>query len=271
MMSTALLRLAGLSRFGGRFIVRRWRQLCGLGRLMMFRLFVWFAEIPGATLLPWVVVMRFAGTALGVTLFAMAAMFPLLAAGTIIQLAQGAAQRFDLAFVRELLPLGHFDEFQNFFHLIHRVLQRFDDLHHFINRLMDGRGAMLRLGAAHALSQILYAFQQWPDRLRRGARGQRFMGGGGGRRGSGGSGWHGSGWHGSGWRLSRRNCAADFGGRKLGFLCGWNWGALLARRLAGRLAAAPTPAASAPTAVAASGCGFVAGRLGTAGLWLFTL
>jgi hypothetical protein len=265
MMSTALLRVAGLSRFGGRFIVRRWRQFCGLGRFMMFRLFVWFAEIPGATLLPLVVVMMFAGAALRVAWFAMAAMFPLLTAGTVIQLAQGAAQRFDLAFVRELLALGHFDEFQNFFHLIHRVLERFDDLHHFINRLMDGRGAMLRLGAAHALGQILYAFQQWPDRLRRGARGQRFIGRGGSRRGC-----DRSGCHGSVGRLSRRTGAADFGGRKLGFLRSGSRGILLARRLAGRLAAAPTPATSAPTAVAASGCGFVAGRLETAGLWLFT-
>lgn len=215
MMSTALLRIAGLSRFGGRFIVRRWGQFCGLGRLLRFRLFVWFAEIPGATLLPLLVVMMFAGTALRVPLLAMAAMFPLLAAGTIIQLAQGAAQRFDLAFVRELLALGHFDEFQNFFHLIHRMLERFDDLHHFINRLMDGRGAMLRLGATHTLGQILCAFQQRPDRLRRGARGQRFMSRGGSRRGC-----DRSGWRGSFGRLSGRTGAADFGGRKLGFLRG---------------------------------------------------
>jgi len=55
-----------------------------------------------------------------------------------LKLAQGAEQRFDLAFVGELLAFGEFDQFQNFFHLLQRLFQRFDDLHHFVDGLADG-------------------------------------------------------------------------------------------------------------------------------------
>lgn len=55
-----------------------------------------------------------------------------------LQLAQGAAQRFNLAFVAELLPLGVFGEFQNILHLIEHLFQRFDDLRHFAYSLADG-------------------------------------------------------------------------------------------------------------------------------------
>ncbi len=70
------------------------------------------------------------------------ALLALLFAGTVgrafVKLAQGAAEIFDLAFVGEFLAFGHFDEFQDFFHLIHRAFEHFDDGHHLINRLMDG-------------------------------------------------------------------------------------------------------------------------------------
>ncbi len=89
---------------------------------------------------------RGAGSAL-VTLIAIAttpliALIALLFAGTIrcavVELSQGAAEIFDLAFVGELLAFGHFDEFQHFFHLIHGTLEDINHGHHFINRLMDG-------------------------------------------------------------------------------------------------------------------------------------
>jgi hypothetical protein len=70
------------------------------------------------------------------------ALLALLFAGTVgrafVELAQGAAEIFDLAFVGEFLAFGHFNEFQDFFHLIHGAFEHFDDGHHFINRLMDG-------------------------------------------------------------------------------------------------------------------------------------
>ncbi|HXI71946.1 MAG TPA: hypothetical protein VNN22_16440 [Verrucomicrobiae bacterium] len=53
----------------------------------------------------------------------------LLAFGTIrtiaagLKLAQGAEQGFDLAFVRELLAFGKFDQLQNFLHVFQRVAQ----------------------------------------------------------------------------------------------------------------------------------------------------
>lgn len=148
----------------------------GFGGLVMFRvrfrLFVRFAEIPGAAFplfplgLTRAALLLFAGipvpAALGFT-------------GTVAQLPQGAAQRFDFAFVRELLAFREFDQFQNFFHLIHRALERFDDLHYFVNGLMDGGGAMLGFAAAHALGQVSDAFEQRTNRLWCGAGWQRFM------------------------------------------------------------------------------------------------
>jgi hypothetical protein len=102
-----------------------------------FYFFTRFAEIPRTT---------FTGLALFALRLALAALwFARVAVATGIaritravgQLSQGAAQRLDLAFVSEFLALGEFDQFQNFFHLIYRALERFDDLHDFINRLMN--------------------------------------------------------------------------------------------------------------------------------------
>jgi hypothetical protein len=55
-----------------------------------------------------------------------------------LQLAQQPAERINLAFVAELLPLGVFDQFQNILHLIERLSQGFDNLHHFVHGLADG-------------------------------------------------------------------------------------------------------------------------------------
>ena len=63
-------------------------------------------------------------------------------AGTIgsalVELAQCAAEIFYLAFVGELLAFGHFDEFQDFFHLINGAFENFDNCHDLINRLVNG-------------------------------------------------------------------------------------------------------------------------------------
>ena len=77
-----------------------------------------------------------------------------------MKLPQGAAQRFNLAFVGELLAFGQFHEFQHFLHLIGRALKRFHDLHHLVDRLVNGGHPMLRIDARHALRQALHPFQQ---------------------------------------------------------------------------------------------------------------
>jgi hypothetical protein len=56
----------------------------------------------------------------------------------VVELAQGAAEIFDLAFVSEFLAFGHFHEFQHFFHLIHGAFEDINNGHHFINCLMNG-------------------------------------------------------------------------------------------------------------------------------------
>jgi hypothetical protein len=132
--------------------------------------FAWLAEIPRAAGFTWLLRSRVSLAALRITLVARSALFPMLAlitaSGAIAQLPQGATQRFDLAFVGELLAFGQFDQFQNLFHLIHGALERFHDLHHLINRLMNGRGPVFRFSPAHPLGQALRAFEQGTDRLR---------------------------------------------------------------------------------------------------------
>jgi hypothetical protein len=56
-----------------------------------------------------------------------------------VQLAQCAPQLINLTLVSQLLTLGEFHQFEHFFHLVLRLLQRSDDLHHVINRLMNRR------------------------------------------------------------------------------------------------------------------------------------
>ena len=55
-----------------------------------------------------------------------------------LKFVQGAAQRFDLAFVGDFLALGDLDQFQYLFHLFQRLLQGLDDLSDFFNGLADG-------------------------------------------------------------------------------------------------------------------------------------
>lgn len=269
-MSASLLwlaRFAWLGRLCWRFVVMAERRFSGFVMLgMRLHLFVWFAEISRAAFARFALVpLGFTGAAL--MLFAGLPMSAALGfAGAITQLAQGPAQRFDLAFVRELLAFREFHQFQNFFHLIHRALERFNDLHHFVNRLMDGGGAMLGFAAAHAFGQIPHAFEQGADRLRRGAGRQRFMRGS--RR-----------THGCDWSFGRRSAggftraagAGNFCRRGLRLLRAGRGGGGIAWWQARGLAATP-PAASAPApAITAVGRGFIAGRLGTAGLGRFAL
>lgn len=54
-----------------------------------------------------------------------------------LQPVQGAAQRFQLAFVGVLLVLRLFHEPQHLLHLFQRLLQRLDDLPDFLNRPAD--------------------------------------------------------------------------------------------------------------------------------------
>jgi hypothetical protein len=54
--------------------------------------------------------------------------------------AQCAAKFLKLAFVGDFLPLGDFDEFQNFVHLVVQFLQRRGDEHRVFDGLTDGRG-----------------------------------------------------------------------------------------------------------------------------------
>lgn len=83
-------------------------------------------------------------------------------AGTIVQLSQGAAKRFDFALVGELLAFCEFNELQNFFHLVNGAFERFDDLHHLVDRLADGGAAVSGFSVAltDALGQTLDAFQK---------------------------------------------------------------------------------------------------------------
>jgi hypothetical protein len=60
------------------------------------------------------------------------------AASRMLQLAQHPVERINLMFVGEFLALGVFDEFQNILHLIERLFQGFDNLHHFVHGLADG-------------------------------------------------------------------------------------------------------------------------------------
>ncbi|HTY89148.1 MAG TPA: hypothetical protein VMB80_17000 [Candidatus Acidoferrum sp.] len=61
------------------------------------------------------------------------------AAARVLQLAQQAAERVNLMLIGELLPLGVFDQFQNFFHALQGLFQGFDDSHHLVDGLADGR------------------------------------------------------------------------------------------------------------------------------------
>ena len=68
------------------------------------------------------------------------------AAARLLQTVQRAAQGFDFAFVTELLPLGQFDKLEHFLHLPRNLLQRIENLHHFLNGPVDGGGILFNTG-----------------------------------------------------------------------------------------------------------------------------
>jgi hypothetical protein len=52
--------------------------------------------------------------------------------------AQGTAEGLDFTLVVVLLVLGEFDEFEDFFHLLQRMFEGFDDLADFVGGFTDG-------------------------------------------------------------------------------------------------------------------------------------
>ncbi len=63
---------------------------------------------------------------------------PVSLAGT-LELAQSAAERLDFVFVGGLLPLGHFESLEHFFHLIKRLAQGVENFSDVLDRFLDGR------------------------------------------------------------------------------------------------------------------------------------
>jgi len=60
-------------------------------------------------------------------------------AAGLVNTAQGAPEGIDLALITQFLPLGQFNQFQDFFHLRQRLSQRFDNVSHFTDGMADGR------------------------------------------------------------------------------------------------------------------------------------
>ena len=89
----------------------------------------WTALSARISLIPVSTVRRRMGRALALNLL-----------GRTLKAAQLLAQRFDLPFVGGLLALGQFEQLQHFVELIQRLAKGRDDLHHFIDGLVDGFG-----------------------------------------------------------------------------------------------------------------------------------
>jgi hypothetical protein len=77
---------------------------------------------------------------------------PLLVFARPVQLPQRALETLNLALIIDLLPLGEFERFEHFLHLIERVLEFLDDSVHLLDgvadrrRLMRGFGLLTLLG-----------------------------------------------------------------------------------------------------------------------------
>ncbi len=54
-----------------------------------------------------------------------------------VQLPQAAAQGFDFLLVGCLLPLGQFEGFQHFLHVVQGASERLDDMVDFLDRFLD--------------------------------------------------------------------------------------------------------------------------------------
>jgi hypothetical protein len=68
-----------------------------------------------------------------------------------LKLTQGAAERFNFAFIGQLLAFRQFDQFQHFIHLVEGLTQSFHHFGDFLNGLADGgsRCGPERLGWRH--------------------------------------------------------------------------------------------------------------------------
>jgi hypothetical protein len=65
--------------------------------------------------------------------------------------AQRAAQFINFPFVREFLPLGHFDEFEHFIEMVNHLFQTLGDFRRVLHGLTDGRGVGgAKIGIARA-------------------------------------------------------------------------------------------------------------------------
>ena len=111
--------------------------LFGLG-LLAIRLFVPFG-LAGWFFLAWLFAAEFfASLRFTAWFFAPVIRAAFLFAARQLDTAQGAAERFDFALVVVLLMLGKFDKFEDFFHLLESVFERFYDMADFARGFGDG-------------------------------------------------------------------------------------------------------------------------------------
>ena len=57
-----------------------------------------------------------------------------------VQLPQAAAQGFDFLLIGRLLPLGQFEGFQHFLHVVQGAAERLDDVVDLFDRFLDSHG-----------------------------------------------------------------------------------------------------------------------------------
>lgn len=84
-----------------------------------------------------------------------------LAAGQ-LDAAQGAAERIDFALVVEFLMLGQFDEFQDLFHLLKRLLEGFHDVADFIGGFANGGKVLFLAGPVDGRAFVTRRFDRRP-------------------------------------------------------------------------------------------------------------
>jgi len=80
----------------------------------------------------------------------------MLAFARTVQVPQRALQILNLALIIDLLPLGQFQRFQHFLHLIERMFQLVDDPVHLVDGIRDRGRAMRRFGLARLLGLMTF-------------------------------------------------------------------------------------------------------------------
>lgn len=76
--------------------------------------------------------------------------------------AQGAAERLDFALVVVFLMLGQFDEFQDLFHLLKRLLEGFHDMADFIGGFANGGKVLFLAGPVEGRPFVTRRFDRRP-------------------------------------------------------------------------------------------------------------